>query len=131
MRFGGALHDGEAETGALGFPGTAIRALEHKGQAFAADAHSIIGEVDDAFVTRQAPGGGEAKSAVLIFFEEVFDQVGEDLVPVEAVAAEQAAIEMRQPLITRMWVLRASFTRRMIGSSAGAFSSAPSFQLLR
>ena len=90
--FDGAADDGEAEAGAFDFLamvfGDAVEAFEDEGEVGAWDADAVVGDADDGGGTVADHGDGDFEIAWLIFLEGVFDEIEEDLVPVEAVALD-------------------------------------------
>ena len=92
--FDGAVDDAEAEAGA--FDGAAVmlispeEALEDEGQIVGGDAGAVVANFEDAFGFAPLAGEGDDEAGLQVLFEGVFDEVGEDLVPVKAVALEEA-----------------------------------------
>ena len=108
MGFDGAADDGEAEAGAFDFLamvfGDAVEAFEDEGEVGAGDADAVVGDADDGGCVFAGHGDGDFEIAWLIFLEGVFDEIEEDLVPVEAVAFD---------FVCAIW--------REVESEAGAF----------
>lgn len=90
--FDGAFDDGEAEAGAFGLLAATVEALEGVGEVFGTDADAVVGDGDEALVLRPASGDVHAEARTGVFFEGVFDEIGKDLIPVEAITAEEAAV---------------------------------------
>lgn len=96
MGFDRTADDGEAETGAFdGLPVVLVpaeEALKDEGNVVGGNADAVVTDGENALVLYPAPSESEGEVAARIFFDGVFEQIGEDLVPVEAVAIEGAAV---------------------------------------
>ena len=92
--FDGAADDGEAEAGA--FDGLAMvfvateEAFEDEGDVVRGDADAVVAEGEGALVPGPAAREANGQGATGVFFDGVFEEVGENLVPIETITVERA-----------------------------------------
>lgn len=96
VRLDGAAHDAEAEAGAFDLWGVmfvaAEEALEDEGQIMRGDADAVVSDLEHAMTVTPAALHTDVEAGVGVLFQRVFDEVGEDLIPVKAVATHGAAV---------------------------------------
>ena len=92
--FDGAADDGEAEAGA--FDGLAVvfvateEAFEDEGDVVRGDADAVVAEGEGALVPGPAAREANGQGATGVFFDGVFEEVGENLVPIETITVDRA-----------------------------------------
>ena len=96
MGFDGAADDAEAEAGALDLRAVvlvaAVEAFENKRQIVRGNTDAVVTDAEQAVVGEPFAADFDHEARARVLFEGVFNEVGEDLIPVKTIAAHLATI---------------------------------------